>query len=482
MTGKIEKKIFRTVRETIALHRMFENGDRVLLAVSGGPDSVTLATVIHTLAAEYCLELAVAHLNHGLRQEDSDRDAEFAAVFARKLQVPFYAEKKDLAAWQQNRRFSPEEAARRMRYEFLDAVAKNNGFNKIAFGHHADDSAELVLMNLLRGSGPLGLSGIAAVRDGKIVRPLIGLKRAEIMAYVAEKKLPYVVDASNTDPRFLRNRIRHHLIPELQNSYNPKITDTLNRLGTILQAENRWLEEMLQPVFERCVLDRQAGKISLSIARLNRETTAVRRRIVRKAILWVHKDLRRMTLFHIDAVLQLAEKGPLGGRLNLPAGIRVKCNRGKITVVDGPAGRVDAGDQQPAPLVEDYQYRISPGRSLIIRETGAVITLSEIQPHQLPVFDRGARHLAFFDMDCLQFPLVVRNFRAGDRFSPLGVDGSQKVKKYFNNHKVPAAERKKCPLVLSQGKIIWVAGHRLDNDVKVGPGTRCILKAELFIA
>jgi len=169
-------------------------------------------------------------------------------------------------------------------------------------------------------------------------------------------------------------------------------------------------------------------------------------------------------------------------RLNLPAGIRVKRNRKKITIVDGPAGRIDAGDQQLVPLGEDYQYLISPGRSLTIRETGAVITLSEIKPHQLPVFDRGAQHLAFFDMDCLQFPLVVRNFRAGDRFSPLGVGGSQKVKKYFNNHKVPAAERKKCPLVLSQGKIIWVAGHRLDNDVKVGPGTRRILKAELFIA
>jgi len=480
MAGKIENKVLNTVRQTIASHGMFASGDRVLLAVSGGPDSVTLAHVMLTLAAEFGLQLAMAHLNHGLRQADSDRDAEFVAAFARWLQIPLYARKKELAAWQQNRRFSPEDAARRMRYEFLNKAAKRNNCNKIALGHHADDSAELVLMNLLRGSGALGLSGISAVRDGSIVRPLIGLKRTEIMAYVAQKNLSYVVDASNSDPRFLRNRIRHHLIPELQRSYNPKITETLNRLGNILQAENQWLEQTLQPAFERCVLDRQAGKISLSLSRLVREATAVQRRIIRKAILWAHGNLWRVSFSHINAVLRLAEKGPLGGRLNLPAGIRVKRNREQLTVVDDPAGDIDAASRQP--VAGAYQYTMAPGQSLVIQETGAVITLCEIKPHQLSAFDRHARHLAFFDLDCLQFPLLVRNFRSGDRFSPLGVPGSQKVKKYFNNHSVPIDQRKKCPLVLSRDKIIWVAGHRIDNSVKIRPGTRRILKAELFLA
>ncbi len=482
MAGKVENKILNTVRQTIDLHRMFEHGDRVLMAVSGGPDSITLAHVLDRLAAQYGLKLAVAHLNHGLRQADSDRDAQFVAAFARRLQVPFYTQKKDLAAWQGKRRFSPEEAARRMRYEFLEQIAAKNGYNKIALGHHADDSAELVLMNLLRGSGPLGLSGIAAVRDGSIVRPLIGVKRVEIMAYIAEKKLSYVVDASNSDPRFMRNRIRHHLIPELQHSYNPKITETLNRLGNILQAENQWLEQALQPVFERCVTDRHRGKISLSLPSLLREATAVRRRIIRKAISWVHGELRRVTLFHIDAVLQLAEKGPQPGCLDLPAGIRVQRDLEELTIMDDPAGAGEADGRQPVRSAGDYQHPLVPGQTLVIPQTGAVITLCELKAHQVPGFDRHSRHLAFFDMDRLHFPLTVRNFRPGDRFSPLGVPGRQKVKKYFIDHRVPVSQRKACPLVLSRDKIIWVAGHRIDNSVRVRPDTRRVLKAELFLA
>ena len=152
------------MRDTIARYSMFEPGDTVLIAVSGGPDSVTLVHILNTIAGEYSLQLAIAHLNHGLRELESDRDAEFVAALAGKFDLPFYLEKKDVRAFQRHRHLSPEEAARQVRYAFYDAVASKDGFNKIALGHHRDDNAELVLMNLLRGSGPLGLSGIAPVQ------------------------------------------------------------------------------------------------------------------------------------------------------------------------------------------------------------------------------------------------------------------------------------------------------------------------------
>jgi len=196
------------------------------VAVSGGPDSVALAHVLLNLSVEYFFRPAIAHLNHCLRGPDADRDAEFVSALARQLGVPIYAQKKDVRALQRRRRLSLEEAGRRSRYDFFDAVSAKHGFNKIALGHHSDDQAELVLMNLLRGSGPLGLSGIAPVREGKIVRPLIRLRRSEIIHYLAEKKIPYVTDTSNTDPAFMRNKIRHQLIPELQTAYNPRIVET----------------------------------------------------------------------------------------------------------------------------------------------------------------------------------------------------------------------------------------------------------------
>ncbi len=359
--NKIEKKLLRTVRNTIARFGMFVPGDAVLIAVSGGPDSVTLAHVLHILAGEYSLRLAIAHLNHCLRNQESDRDAEFVTTFARRLDLPFYLERKDVRSFQRQYHLSPEEAARQVRYAFYEAVASQDGFNKIALGHHCDDNAELVLMNLLRGSGPLGLSGIAPVRNDKIVRPLIHLKRSEILDYASEKKIAYVTDTSNTDPAFRRNKIRHHLIPELKKSYNPAIVDTLNRLGAILRAEDNWFEEALGPVFKNCVLNRTSDTISLSAPEFNNLTRAAKRRIIRKAIFSVKQDLRRITLFHVDAVLELAKKDPASGSLNLPGGIRV-VKKAEVELV------------AIAPRIALFQFRAFVGhvasRQVVLDEAG----------------------------------------------------------------------------------------------------------------
>ena len=478
----IEKKILDTVRETISVHRMFHRGDSVLVAVSGGADSVALVHVLLTLAVEYSLRPAIAHLNHCLRGSDSDRDAEFVRAIARQLGVPIYVETKDVFAFHQSRRLSLEEAGRRIRYDFFDALSAKYGFDKIALGHHSDDNAELVLLNLLRGSGPLGLSGIAPVRAGKIVRPLIHLRRSEIIQYLAERKLPYVMDASNSDPAFMRNKIRHHLIPALQTAYNPRIIETLNRLGEILRAEDQWFDDALKPVLEQCVSFRADQKISLALPDFNKLSKAVRRRVIRKAILSVKKDLRRITLLHVDAILNLIENGRVSGRLNLPDGILVVRNTRELTILktNKNGKRPDGRIFQTAST--DYQYAVPAMGTFLIKEADVSIALCEIDADDLPDFKETGARIAFFDLDRLHFPLLVRNLRPGDRFSPLGVNGTQKVKKYLINHKIPAAQRRKCPLLLSGDHIIWLAGHRIDNAVKVSPQTRRVLKAELLLA
>jgi tRNA(Ile)-lysidine synthase len=470
----IEKRVLQTVRETIARHKMFEPGDSVLVAVSGGPDSVALIHILNTISGEYSLRLAVAHLNHCLRGRESDRDAEFVAALAESFDWPFFLEKKDVRAFQRRRHLSPEEAARLVRYEFYDAVASQEPFNKIGLGHHGDDNAELVLMNLLRGSGPLGLSGIAPVRNNNIVRPLIGLKRSQILDYISEKKIAFLTDSSNMDLAYRRNKIRHHLIPELKKSYNPAIVDSLNRLGEILQAEDQWIDDAIEPVFSDCVLNRASEWISLALPGVSGLDLAAGRRIVRKAIFYVKKDLRRITFFHVDAVLELAKKGQAGSSLDLPDGVRV--------IKDTAALTIKKEDQASGATVIDYRYTIAGEGTTLIKEANIAIKLVEIGTAALPDFKKSGKSRAFFDRDCLRFPLVVRNFRPGDRFSPLGVDGTQKLKKYFSNNKIPAGQRKNCPLLLSEKKIIWVAGHRIDNSVKLGPETRRVLMAELLLA
>jgi tRNA(Ile)-lysidine synthase len=480
--SKIEKKIIRTVKQTIATHQMLAAGDTVLIAVSGGPDSVALVHVLYTLAAEYSLRMAIAHLNHGLRRKDSDRDAEFVADIARQLDLPCYIEKKDVIHFQRSAHLSLEEAARKIRYRFFEKICARYGYNKIAIGHHSNDNAELVLMNLLRGSGPLGLSGIAPVRDGKIVRPLIQLKRSEIDDYIAEKKMPFVTDASNTDLSLTRNRIRHHLIPELEKAYNPAIIEALNRLGTIMQAEDQWLENILDKDFNDCISVKGPGTVSIDLNRFERLAAAAGRRVIRRAILSVKKDLRRITLAHVDAVSTLIDKSPGVGSLNLPDGIRVILRSSDLTINNSQSDVSVSSDSSNGSAAIDYQYTITPPGALSIQEAGATIKFGELGADDLPDFNTVGKNLAFFDMESLQFPLVVRNTRPGDRFSPLGVDGTQKVKKYFIDHKIPGPRRRLCPLLLSAGKIIWIAGHRIGNSGKVVSATRRILKAELLLA
>jgi tRNA(Ile)-lysidine synthase len=461
---------------------MFNPGDRVLLAVSGGPDSVALAHILVHLAPEYALRLGIAHLNHGLRGQDADRDAAFVSVLAGRLGLPVYADRQDVDAFQHRHHLSLEEAAREVRYQFLLAVAEKSGFNKIALGHHADDNAELVLMYLLRGSGPLGLSGIPPVRENKIVRPLICLRRSEIIDYITAKKLPYMADRSNDDPSYLRNRIRHDLIPELKNSYNPHIVETLNRLANVVGAEDQWFEACLKPVFKNCVAAKDTSQISLSVAGLSKLATAVKRRVIRKAISSVKKNLRRITLSHVEAVLGLTETAVPSGRLDLPDGIQVFKHRDELTILEGAIGDCARNPAAVRSGTVNYCYEVPTPASLVIRETDKSLTLSEIPVDEFPGSLPGGGQTAFFDLDQLSFPLVVRNFRPGDRFSPLGMQGHQKVKKFFINNKVPRWQRQKCPIVLSRDKIIWIAGHRIDDSVKVSSQTRRILKAELALA
>lgn len=477
-----KNKLLRTVEQTVAAHRMFNAQDSVLAGVSGGPDSVALLHVLIALAPRFSLKLAVAHLNHGLRQGDSDRDAKFVESLAAELELPFHIQKVDVQKYRTEHGLSLEDAARRVRYAYFWDVADRYRYNKIALGHHGDDNAELVLMNLFRGSGPLGLSGIPPKRSGRIIRPLIQLKRADIMEFLESMRLPYVKDRSNIDQRHLRNRVRHHLIPMLASSYNPKIADSLNRLTSIVSSEEEWLDEVIKPILDSVLLYQNEDSITLSISGLDRIHMAALRRIIRKAIERVKGNLRRIRFTHIDAVIHLAEHGRDYGCIDLPDRIRVRRAQDALLISKEKKALRNLDPESGRGQTFSFEYRVSSPETIRIVEIDAQIRLSEMRVEHLPDFSRTGHHTGFFDMDRLSFPLILRNFCPGDRFRPLGMSGTQKVKDFFINQKVSTAERNRCPLLLSRGKIIWVVGHRIDESVKVTSSTSKVLKGELTLA
>ena len=321
------------VEKTAVHFKMFRSGDKVLVGLSGGADSVALLHILFSLKNKFSIKVGAVHLNHCLRGQESERDEQFAMDMAEKLDVPFYHGKIDVKKFCKKNKLSLEDAARQVRYDFFEKIAKKNGYSKIAVGHHADDNAELILMNILRGSGPSGLSGILPVRNLKIVRPLIELTRVKILEFLDLKNILYITDSSNNDQTFLRNRVRLSLIPFLKESFNPSIVETLNRTGAIIRSENQWFSDEVTPIFEEVVIKRDEKKIKLSIIALKKVHPAAVRRIIRMAIKAIKGDLKRISQGHVDNIIEQVEKGSHGKNLDLPDRIQAKINYGYLIIV-----------------------------------------------------------------------------------------------------------------------------------------------------
>lgn len=430
------------------------------------------------------LRLGVVHLNHCLRQKASDNDEEFVKSVAKKHGLPVFIKKKDILQERGKTGLSLEEAGREARYHFFNAVCRKMQFDKIAVGHHQDDNAELILLNLLRGSGPAGIGGIAPVRKN-IIRPLIRAPHTEIIDYLKSQKIDYIIDQSNYDERFARNKIRHQLMPLLKNTYNPKMSETLNRLGTILQSEEEWINALVSPFFDQAVLNSDSQKMNLSISELLNFHMAAQRRVIRKAILEIKGNLRRITYSHIDSIIQLINKDFTAARLDLPDQIRI-LKQADLLIIQKETknlrtAKPPAEDAKPAV----FEYLVSRPTvesedPVYIHEIKTRITFSKITPDQSQNLSGHGDHAAFFDWDTIQFPIVIRNFRSGDRFSPIGMTGTQKLKKFFINNKINPFKRAFIPIFLSGETIIWVGGFRISEPVKITSETQTVLKVEIF--
>ena len=484
----IHSSFVQKILQTIEDHGMIRKGDAVLVGVSGGPDSMALFHAMAALSGDLDIRLGVAHLNHCLRGRESDKDEEFVAAVAQRLGMPFYSERMDIRKEREKTRVSLEEAARAVRYCFFHKIRRDMGFDKIALGHHQDDNAELILLYLLRGSGPAGISGIPPIR-GDIIRPLIRVYRSEILEFLKILNIAHVLDSSNDDPQFLRNRIRHQLLPVLKTGYNPKIVQSLNRLGNILRSEEAWLTSIIAPLYDAACVRTDEDRTVLSVSRLRDLHPAALSRVIRKAIGQVKGDLRRISWKHIESIVEFIQRTGSDAhtdiRLDLPDRIRIIRNADHLIIA---RENQNLRPSKPAtslspPVIFEYQIPLSTvdsGTPAVLSEINARIQLTRIPRDQIRDLSGCNSRTAFFDWDRLQFPLTIRNMRPGDRFVPLGAGGTQKLKKFFIDHKIPISARPRVPVVVSNEVIIWIGGHRISEQVKITPETRTILKTEIL--
>lgn len=464
--------LLEKVKATIARYGMLEKGGTVLIAVSGGVDSVVLLELLGRLASQLSLKLEIAHLDHGLRGEEAKEDARFVVSLGEAKGIPVVAKKINVRKMSEERRLGLEEAGRLARRDFLEETAKHIGASWIATGHTRDDRVETLLFNLIRGAGPVGLAGIRPVNP-PYIRPLIDTSREEILTFARSQRLAWREDTTNQDLTFTRNRIRHQVIPLLE-QINPRLREVLHRTADLLLEERATLEGLLEAPWEEVLASwnkpisgrasKEKGRVVLRRDLLANLPDGLQGLLLRRGIARARGgaggDLQGIEKVHIDALRRLVISARAHGEFNLP----------------GLVARIQGDELILSTHVETaafpYESSIELGRTEL-PALGITLELSikEWNGSQESLVERGSS-VEVADADRVHFPLHVRSRQPGDRFRPLGMSREKRLKDFLIDERIPFYERDALPLLCDRERIIWIVGGRLSDTVRLTQKTR----------
>ena len=488
---ELEKKVLATIRQ----YKMVNPGEKVLVAVSGGVDSMTLLFVLRRLPLD--LRLHVFHLNHGLRPE-AEAEKDMVVKVCSEWGLPCRVEEIKLA--KRARGASLQERARKERYRLLAEAAQAVGTTRIALGHQADDQVETVLMRFLTGAGPEGLAGIPPVR-GPYIRPLLAVSREEILAYAREHSLPWLEDASNRETNYFRNRIRHRLLPLLRDEYQPGLVKRLQETAVLFREWEEFTGELAEETLRKWGVNPEDGSYRIPVRAWLALAPALRRAVFRRLFFSllqrhgvtpsvgydrggtgrsVEQDNGqgngeaggiRLEFKHSEAFLRLLE-GENGKRIILPGGM--ECRKEKDLLLMGPGEA--RGERDERKKTVPFRQRLNvPGETVLEGERG-VVKAAWVTPAALPAGWEIPPGEVFLDGQAIVFPLYMRTRKQGDRFYPLGLGGSKKLKDYFGDRKIPREERDQVLLLVDgEDRILWVAGGQPDERACVTKETRRVL-------
>ena len=464
----LKTRVLRFIQEQCLVSR----GETLLVAVSGGPDSVCLLHILLQLKDKLGIELHVAHLNHQLRGVDSEADARYVAKLARRLGIPATIEQRDVGAYQIEHRLSPEEAAREVRYTYLAEVARGIGASRVAVGHTLDDHIETILMHIVRGSGTRGLRGLHPCTEQQfqgnrltVVRPLLPVKRAETTSYCHHHQLKPRIDASNLSLSHLRNRIRLELLPLMQ-SYNAEISEALLRLAQIAHDDLDFISEEGQKQWVQ-VAQEHEETIVLEKEPFLKLPLAIKRHLLRIAIEKLIGNLKDIETRHIEQLIGALNK-PAGRKISLPEGLSL------IIEYDRFLLSMDPSALSPFPILEGEHSVKIPGETKL---PGWQIQADIVTREHIAREDDD--FTAFLDRDKTGDRLTVRPRKRGDRFQPLGMAQQKKLGEFMIDARIPQAWRDRIPIVCSPSQVVWIAGWRIDDRMKVSEPTQEVLRLKM---
>jgi len=468
------------------VRRQLRQEDTVVVAVSGGIDSVALAHLMKDAANEIGFQMVVCHVDHQLRGEESIQDAEFVQQLAAALSVTCQVERVDVSVFRKEHRVTLQVAARELRYFALQKVADANGTKWVALAHNADDQAETMMLKLLRGTSPHGLASMRRVsyRDNvRLWRPLLNETRDAIERYIQEHQLPFREDASNLSMKYKRNQLRHHLLPILREEYNPNIVRNFGQLADLLQAEDDFIDGEAKKLFqaactilgEQAVLVRQSSVLNAPIA--------LQRRVVTLILYYLYSNSDSAWDFTaIETVLRMFRHASPSATAKLVHDVHVE-RRYDVTLISraplirGCAIAEDGSFVQPVPKSSGVQSLVVPG----VTEWGAGAwrLKSDLTDKAQDLQNGLNRTLIYIDLDALfGLPLGIRRRAVGDRFRPFGANHHKRLKDLFIDRKVPRAIRDEWPVLVAGDHIVWVVGLQRSADYPVTEHSTRLLRIE----
>ncbi len=475
----LEKKTLQTVEQ----EQLLQAGEKVVIGVSAGPDSMALLHVLTRLAPILDIIPIAVYVNHGLRPDEAHGEKNLVAAEADRLGIDFFCGSVDVKGLAARQKLSIEHGARLLRYDFLEKTARECGAQKIGVAHTADDQAEEVLLRLIRGTARKGLSGMKTIRAGRIIRPFLRFPKSDLLDYLIKHSIPFQQDSSNRQNFYLRNRIRNELLPYLAEKYNPDIRQTLIRTANILQDEEELLETITEKAFAKiatlipeamAMLHEHGGSplpnessypqgLQLNLELFTMQHPAIQRRLMEKCCWLMACEPRSRQIEHL---LHLTKQNATGGSLHLADGLRVTKKEEQLNFAY-PLGRGPfRGTLLTETEVELPETRIPSPGSYDFPALNKRLVVEDIEGH-IPgsgdVFPTGE----YLDSGLFSFPLTLRGPRAGDRFHPLGAPGSKKVNDFLNAQKVEKHLRATIPVLCADDSILALPGLRIDHRFRV---------------
>lgn len=456
----------------IKKENLIEKNESIILGVSGGPDSLTMLDLFSRIKDEFKLELIIFHLNH-LFREEAREEAIFVENLAGEYGIKAIIEEFDVPKFVEEKACSPEEGARKIRFELLSKWAEKYDIKRAAVAHNKDDLVETVFLNLFRGTGLKGLTGITPVsRFGNliVIHPLLNFLRVDIESYCEKRNLKPRLDPSNKSLIYTRNKIRNRILPQIEEEINPALKKVVYRMASNIRKEEEFLAGLAHKYFLDCLLEKEKGKVVLSIKFLRKKEAVLRRRIIKNAIESLQGNVIDLYAVHYKAVEELIISGQTGKIVILKDNIQARKSYNQVIF------------EKEETFNNHNNIFLNLGIPAVLECGNYLIKTSIIKK------DDGWRNMAtnkdicLCDLDSIEDPLVVRNRRDGDYFYPFGMSGSKKIKDFFIDEKIAIEERDRIPIITDNtGKIIWIAGYRADDRFKVSDTTTKILKIRISV-